>query len=427
MAGLITGAKGSQEDTLIVHSEHLERSLISSQATVVKRTASYTGNVISKKLTNKVMKETTKTAGKKLAQEAAKETSKAAAKETAKQSSKVIATETSKAVVSATATTGSSVAGAAGGAVIGTTVAPIIGTGIGLAVGKVVGQSVGNATDYTVSKLDAGITQRDALLKNFMLTSLTEERDQATDSIGKRIQTVLFQELKKIGSTMRFQAVATMSSIKLILPAAVPLLVIAAMLFFFLLATVVIASVSLNLFAGGYSADNYYCQYEEPWSIYPYGAETIKSSGCGPTTFAMIVSTMTDTQMNPAEAAAFFEESGYCLVSKNGNTATTWSAFSSGVEAYGLSSTGCGKDLVQALEIIPNGGMVVCSVGNSANGGKGNALFNGAGHFIAIRGVTEDGKLLILDPASRKHTEQEWDIQTVDEILKQCWQVYPAS
>ena len=43
---------------------------------------------------------------------------------------------------------------------------------------------------------------------------------------------------------------------------------------------------------------------------------------------------------------------------------------------------------------------------------------------MAIRGVTEDGKLLILDPASRKNTEKEWDYDTVAEILKNCWQIW---
>ena len=39
--------------------------------------------------------------------------------------------------------------------------------------------------------------------------------------------------------------------------------------------------------------------------------------------------------------------------------------------------------------------------------------FTTSGHFIVLRGVTEDGKLLVADPASVKRSNKEWDLRIV--------------
>ena len=36
--------------------------------------------------------------------------------------------------------------------------------------------------------------------------------------------------------------------------------------------------------------------------------------------------------------------------------------------------------------------------------------FTSSGHFIVLRGVTEDGKILVADPASVKRSNQEWEL-----------------
>ena len=45
--------------------------------------------------------------------------------------------------------------------------------------------------------------------------------------------------------------------------------------------------------------------------------------------------------------------------------------------------------------------------------------FTNSGHFIVLRGVTAEGKILVADPASRKRSEQEWDLSIIlDEARK---------
>ena len=40
-------------------------------------------------------------------------------------------------------------------------------------------------------------------------------------------------------------------------------------------------------------------------------------------------------------------------------------------------------------------------------------------HFMVLRGVTSEGKILVADPASKKRSEQEWDISIIlDEARK---------
>lgn len=39
--------------------------------------------------------------------------------------------------------------------------------------------------------------------------------------------------------------------------------------------------------------------------------------------------------------------------------------------------------------------------------------FTSYGHFIVLRGVTADKKILVADPISRKRSEQEWDLSII--------------
>lgn len=69
---------------------------------------------------------------------------------------------------------------------------------------------------------------------------------------------------------------------------------------------------------------------------------------------------------------------------------------------YGLTVTGIGlsaKKLVQALE---DGKLVIAIMS------RGH--FTSSGHFIVLRGVTADGKILVADPASVKRSNQAWDL-----------------
>ena len=73
-------------------------------------------------------------------------------------------------------------------------------------------------------------------------------------------------------------------------------------------------------------------------------------------------------------------------------------------QAYGLSCEGdlSAQDIVDALS---SGKLVVAIMS------KGH--FTSSGHFIVLRGVTSEGKILVADPASHKRSQQEWDLSLI--------------
>ena len=57
---------------------------------------------------------------------------------------------------------------------------------------------------------------------------------------------------------------------------------------------------------------------------------------------------------------------------------------------YGLTVTGIGNDPENLVEALKEGKLVIAIMS------KGH--FTSSGHFIVLRGVTEDGKILVADP-----------------------------
>ena len=73
-----------------------------------------------------------------------------------------------------------------------------------------------------------------------------------------------------------------------------------------------------------------------------------------------------------------------------------------GKEGCGAGRAGNGQMLVDAL----SSGKLVISIMNPGH-------FTKSGHFIVLRGVTESGKILVADPASKSRSEQECDLSTI--------------
>ena len=49
----------------------------------------------------------------------------------------------------------------------------------------------------------------------------------------------------------------------------------------------------------------YYNQGEDPWATMSYGPSTIKASGCGPTSLAIVISTFTGQTVTPEMTCAY--------------------------------------------------------------------------------------------------------------------------
>lgn len=147
----------------------------------------------------------------------------------------------------------------------------------------------------------------------------------------------------------------------------------------------------------------YFNQADSRWKDKAYGKTgTIGGSGCGPTSLAMVVSTLTDKTINPVEMSRWSYRNGYYCE----GVGSYHSLIPNGVKHFGLSVEGTGgsrkESIVQALE---QGDLIIAIMA------KGH--FTSSGHFIVLRGITEEGKILVADPISIRRSEREWDLSII--------------
>lgn len=152
----------------------------------------------------------------------------------------------------------------------------------------------------------------------------------------------------------------------------------------------------------------YYNQNDERWSNKMYGKnDTIGIYGCGPTTLAMIVSSLTDTNMNPEDMAAWAYNNGqFCA-----GSGSYHSIIPEGAKSFGLTVNSftdyTSKGIIQELST----GKIIVALMD-----KGH--FTSGGHFIILRGITLEGKVLIADPQSLENSKTEWDTQIIIDEIK---------
>ncbi|WP_353852746.1 C39 family peptidase [Dehalobacter restrictus] len=152
-------------------------------------------------------------------------------------------------------------------------------------------------------------------------------------------------------------------------------------------------------FTDGATPVFYYNQRDERFRDKPYGTDNIGGYGCGPTAMAMVVSSLTGKTIDPVEMAKWSRDNGYWAPGGG----SYHSLIPGAAKAFGLQAEGCpAKEPQKIVDALSSGKLVVALMS------KGH--FTSGGHFIVLRGVTTKGKILVADPASKKRSEQEWDL-----------------
>lgn len=145
----------------------------------------------------------------------------------------------------------------------------------------------------------------------------------------------------------------------------------------------------------------YYNQLDERWAEVMYGtSSTIGQGGCGPTSMAIVVSTLTGEAHDPVELAQWSVENGHRC---EGN-GSYHSLIPAAASAYRLSCEG-NLDAQGIVDALSSGKLVVAIMSQGH--------FTQGGHFIVLRGVTSEGKILVADPASYGRSGQEWDLSII--------------
>ena len=96
-----------------------------------------------------------------------------------------------------------------------------------------------------------------------------------------------------------------------------------------------------------------------------------------------------------------YENGGWC--SKSGSY---HSLIPKAAKAWGLPVEGClASEPQRIVDALGDGKLVVALMR------KGH--FTKRGHFIVLRGVTAEGKILVADPASVSRSNREWDLSII--------------
>ena len=152
----------------------------------------------------------------------------------------------------------------------------------------------------------------------------------------------------------------------------------------------------------------YFNQLDERWANEMYGkTDTIGVAGCGPTALAIAISNLTGDETDPVEVAEWSYENGYVCE----GSGSYISLIPNAAEHFGLSVEKLGKSSAEELKQHLEDGKMIIAI-------MGAGHFTNTGHFIVLRGVTDDGKILVADPVSYNRSTMAWDVSTILKEVK---------
>lgn len=161
-----------------------------------------------------------------------------------------------------------------------------------------------------------------------------------------------------------------------------------------------------EVLTGGVVEMVYFNQGEDPWASQLYGRDSIRGYGCGPTCMSMVVSTLTGQTVDPAQMARLASQDGYCAPGSG-----SYLSIVQGIASmYGIEAEPYSNWTPEALSNeLASGHLFVALMGPGH--------FTSGGHFIVLRGITLEGKVLVADPNSRDRSQVGWEPQIIlDEL-----------
>lgn len=150
----------------------------------------------------------------------------------------------------------------------------------------------------------------------------------------------------------------------------------------------------------------YFSQYDSRWGSQMYGkTNTIAGAGCGPSSLAICISTLTNKTVTPPEVCTWSVKTGH----RCEGSGSYHSLIPDGAAHWGVPCRGIGQSKKQLVQALQDGKLVIAIMS------RGH--FTRGGHFIVLRGITSQGKILVADCASYERSQKEWDINI---FLNEC-------
>jgi hypothetical protein len=148
----------------------------------------------------------------------------------------------------------------------------------------------------------------------------------------------------------------------------------------------------------------YYNEADIAWKDKTYAKLKLARAGCGPSCLARVVSSLTNTKINPAEMAEWATTNKYYKDS----IGSLQELIPNGAKHYGLIVEGGATNEPQNITAaLKAGKLIICLME------KGH--FTDCNHFIVLRGISADGKILVADPISIKRSNEKFDLSTITE------------
>lgn len=130
-------------------------------------------------------------------------------------------------------------------------------------------------------------------------------------------------------------------------------------------------------------------------------AKSVKTSGCGATSVSMVIAYLTgNTNQTPYTLFKWAYEHGYYSGNGLGHSCLTKLA-----SLYGIQGTWIENDADQIAAALRAGHPVIAHMGPG--------IFTTSGHYIVLRGITDDGYVLVNDPGSRSRNKYAYKLITV--------------
>lgn len=171
----------------------------------------------------------------------------------------------------------------------------------------------------------------------------------------------------------------------------------------------------------------YYLQTDARWKNLPYRVKgensTIGGSGCGPTSAAMLIETITGKTYTPKDACNWSVAHGYKAL----NQGTYYGYFKPQFTEFGIECEMLNMintynkpnhdNHTKAFNLLKKGYYIIACMGPGT--------WTKSGHFVVV--WWEDGKVRINDPASTSSTRLNGDPYTFKSQVKYYWWINPAS
>ena len=146
-----------------------------------------------------------------------------------------------------------------------------------------------------------------------------------------------------------------------------------------------------------------YYQWHYTGAQYAFGGGDIGTSGCGPTSFAMVVTYLLGEKITPPDVVKWAGARTYY----SPGVGTSWNFFTDAVANYKCGNMVQTTDAQAVLKALSENRPVISS--------QRRGIFTSQGHFIVLRGITADGKVLVNDPndnATKNFINREFNMAT---------------